>query len=399
VIPAPRVGKWRSLLVAPILVCCLLPGRAAIAQGRAQNAISSTGAPAGPGWSFHVETQGDFESNPNFQAAPNDASDISGSAGGGFGYGRVGSRGTFSLSGEGRGLFYRELTSLNTVTFGGSMAARYRPGPKTDLMFNGTVTNDYTRHSDILLSQGIVLPQSRVLTMRFDAALSHSLSTRTSLSVSGRFERAEFDSPGLSDGTTLDGTVSLSHRLNQTVSLRVGYSHDQIDSDIQKRSVDTGYGGARIVVNPRTDVDVNVGASSTGGGTGGRKITPYGGAALTVKHPRLVMTLAYNHQVREDYGFGQVSEADLASFNLNRVFGRRKASYYASLTYALNRAPNASSPGEDFSSETYGATVGLQVPMGRRIRVDGGYAYFRTSQPQIDSHTAFVALSYRVEPH
>jgi hypothetical protein len=399
VIPASLVGKRRSLLVAPFLVSCLLPGRAAVAQGRAQSAISSPGTSQSPGWSFHVETQGDFESNPNFQVAPNDASDISGSAGGGFGYTHIGPRGTFSLSGNGRGLFYRELTSLNTVTFGGTVTGRHRLGSKSDLTFNGTVSSDYTRRSDILLSQGIVLPQSRVLTMRFDIALARTLSTRTSLSVSGRFEKAQFDAEGLADGTTLTGTASLNHRLNQTVSLNTGYSRDQIDSNLQKRSVDTGYGGVRIVVNPRTDVEMNIGASSTGGGTDGRKITPYGGASIAVKHPHLVMTLAYNHQVREDYGLGQVSEADLASFNLNRAFGRRKASFYTSLTYALNRSPNTAAPSGDFNTQTYGASVGLQLPIGRSLRADGGYSYFRTSQPRIDSHTAFVAFSYRLEPH
>jgi hypothetical protein len=401
VIPALRVCRWRSSLVVAAVLIGGLSSRAAIAQGRAQSAISSTSTTQAPGWSFHVETQGDFESNPNFQVSPNDPSDISGSAGGGFGYSHIGPRGTFSLSGNGRGLFYRELTSLNTVTFGGTVTGRYRLGSKTDLTFNGTVSSDYTRRSDILLSEGIVLPQSRVLTMRFDTAVSRSLSTRTTLSVSGRFEKAQFDVAGLNDGTTLTATASLSHRLNQTLSLTSGYSRDQIDSDLQKRSVDTGYGGLRIGVDPRTDVELNVGASSTGGGAEGRKTTPYGGASVTVKHPHLITTLAYNHQVREDYGLGQVSEADLASFNLTRTFGRRKASVYTSLTYALNRSasPAAAAPAEDFNTQTYGASVGLQLPIGRSLRADSGYSYFRTSRPRIDSQTVFVALSYRFEPH
>jgi len=375
-----------------------LPCPAALAQGRVQTVASPSSTTLTSGWSFYISTEGAFESNPNFLAPPNDPSDFSGRAGGGFAFSHGGARGTFSLSGDGRSLFYRELTNLDTLTFGGSMAGAYRPGPKTDLSFNGSVSSDYTRRSEILLSQGIVLPQSQVLTMRFNAGISHTLSTRTTLSTTGRFERAQFDSQNLNDGNTFGATASLSRRVSRTLSLSAGYSHDQIDSDVQKRSIDTGYGGVHLVVNPRTDLNLSAGASSTGGDAGARKVTPYGAASINVKYPRLVLSLAYSHQIRQDYGVGRVSEADLATLNLNRTFGRRKVSLHSSLTYGLNRTSGSSA--QDSSYRTYGATAGMQIPLARRLRADWGYSYFRTSQALlIDSHSAFVALSYRMELH
>jgi hypothetical protein len=393
VIPAGHLGRWRGALVATLLVCGWLPCSFAFAQGRSQRPASSSGTTQAPGWSFYIGTDGTFESNPNFQAPPNDLSDFSGGAGGGFAYSLTGARGTLSLSGNGRALFYRELTDLNSFTFGGTLSGGYRLGPQTQLMFNGTVSSDYTRRSEILLSQGIVLPQSQVLTMRFNTSLAHSFSTRTSVSASARFEKAQFDSSSLNDGQTFGAAARLSQRLSETASLSIGYAHDESDSEVLKQSIDTAYGGARFLVNPKLDIEMNAGASSVGGSLGARKVTPYGSAAINLKNPRLNLSLGYSHLVRQEYGVGVLNESDLASFSLSRAFGRRNATFSASVNYGFNRSSRASL--QDYSYRTSGATAGLQVPMGRRFRADAGYSYYRTSQVLfIDSHSAFVALSY-----
>ncbi len=366
-------------------------------QGRGQAVAASQGASQTPGWSFYVGTEGAYESNPNFQAPPNDPSDFSGSAGGGLAYSHIGPKASFSLSGDGRGLFYRELTDLNTFAFGGTMGGSYRPGPKTQMAFNGSVKSDYTRRSDILLSQGIVLPQSQVLTMRIGASLSHAFTTRTTFSASGRFERAQFETEGLNDGDTYGGTASLGHRVSEKVSLAVSYAHDESSSEVQKRSIDTAYGSIRMVLSPRSILEANLGASSVGGGIGERKVSPYGGARIDVKHPRTFMSLAYSHQVRQDYGVGRITESDLGSFNFARTFGRRKASFNTSLTYSLNRAQSGLP--QILRDKTVGATAGLQVPIARRLRADSGYSYYRSSLQDVDSHTVFVAFSYRMELH
>jgi hypothetical protein len=393
-----RPGRSRVAFLATVLLAVsLFPCRSALAQGRAQAIAVSQFASQTPGWSFHLSTEGAYESNPNFLAPPNDEGDFSGSGGGGFAYSHIGPKGSFSMSGDGRGLFYRELTGLNTFTFGGTMAGTYRPGARTQITFNASLMSDYTRRSDILLSQGIVLPQSQVLTMRFDAGLTHTLSTRTTFSLSSRFERAQFKAEGLNDGRTLGATATLAHRVSQTLSLALSYAHDDTKSDVQTRSIDSAYGTARLVLNPATDLEANLGVSSVGGALGPRTNSPYGGARIEVKKPRSLLGLGYSHQVRQDYGIGRVTEADLGSFYFTRLFGRRKSSFNTSLTYALNRSQSGLPA--SVNDHTYGATAGLQVPIARRLRGDCGYSYFRSSQQVVDSHTVFVAFSYRTELH
>jgi hypothetical protein len=397
VIAARRLGRTRPALVATVLASSFFPCQSAVAQGRAQAATVSRGVSQTPGWSLHLSTQGAYESNPNFLAPPSDPSDFSGSVGGGLAYSHLGPKGSFSFSGDGGGLYYRELTDLNTYTYGGTMSAAYRPGSKTQMTFNGSVMYDYTRRSNLLLDQGIVLPQSQVLTMRFDAGLSHTFTTRTTLSASGRFERAQFEEEGLNDGDTLGATATLGHRVNQRVALSASYAHDQSRSEVQTRSIDTAYGSVRLVLNPRTDIEANLGVSSVSGGITGRTYEPYGGARIDVKHPKTLMTLAYGHQVRQDYGVGRITESDLGSFNLTRIFGRRKASFNTSLTYALNRSQTGLP--QVLRDRTAGATAGFQIPFARKMRADSGYSYFRSSLQDVDSHTVFVAFSYRMELH
>jgi len=395
--PAPRRGRTLSALVVTVLAFGLLPNRTAVAQGRAQAVSVPQGTSQVPGWSFYVSTEGFYESNPNFQAPPNDPSDFSGSAGGGLAFSHLGPRGSFNLSGDGRSLFYHELTNLNTFAFGGTTSGSYRPGPKTQLAFNGAVKSDYTRRSDILLSQGIVLPQTQVLTMRFDANLSHAFTTRTTFTASGRFERAQFEAEGLNDGDTYGATASLGHRVSERVSLAMSYAHDETRSEVQRRSIDTGYGSIRMVLNPRAILEGNLGASSVSGGISSRKVTPYGGARIDFKHPRTLVSLGYSHQVRQDYGVGLITESDLGSFNLNRTFGRRKASFNTSLTYSLNRSQTGLP--QVLNDRTFGGTAGFHFPIGRRLLADSGYSYYRSSLQDIESHTVFVAFSYRMELH
>jgi hypothetical protein len=387
-------------LVAGFLAMGVLASGSALAQSRPRSSASTPASTKGKGWSFYISTEGTFESNPTFAAPPNDPSDFSGSGGGGFSYAHVGPRGSLNLSGDGRALLYRELTSFNTFTFGSNLTGTFRPGPKTALNFNGSVTSDYARKSELLVSEGIVLAQTKALTMRFNTGISHSLSSRTGVSFNGRFEQAKFDGNALRDGSTLGGTASLNHQVSRSTSLSLGYTFDRTDSDIQKQNINTGYAGLRVVMSPRTDIDLTAGASAAADPLGGgQKVTPYGTAILNFKYPGLISSISYSHQVRQDYGIGRVREADLGSFNLTRLFGaRRQKSFSTTLNYGFNRSSGVSV--QEASYQTYGASAGLQIPIARSLRAETGYSYFRTSQsaPVIDSHSVFVSLAYRFEP-
>jgi hypothetical protein len=387
-------------LVTGILVVALLPAGPALAQGRSKSVAATPAATQNKGWSFYVSTEGDYETNPTFEAAPNDPSDFSGSGGGGFTYTHLGARGSVNLSGDGRALLYRELTSFNTFTFGSNLNGSYKAGPKTDLTFNGSVSSDYARKSEILVSEGIVLAQTKALTMRFGAGVSHSLSSHTGVSFNGRFEEAKFDQDSLRDGSTLGGTVSLNRQLSRSTSLSFGYTLDRTDSDVQTQNINTGYAGVRIIMSPRADLDLNAGATSSADPIGGgQKVTPYGNAALNLKYPRVTSSLSYSHQVKQDYGIGRVRESDLGSFSLARAFGtRRQRTFTTTVNYGFNKSTGTTV--QEASYQTFGASAGLQVPIGRSLAASTGYSYFRTSQaaPVIDSHAVYVSLAYRFQP-
>jgi opacity protein-like surface antigen len=382
--------RWRRpLLAAGLVVVGSLASDPAFAQAP---------PPTKPGWSFYVSAEGTFESNPNFQIPPNDPSDFSGSGGGGFAYDHSAPRGNISLTGDGRALFYRELTDLNTKTFGGTLIGNYRPGPKTELTFNGSVASDYARRSQLLVEQGLVLGQVQVLTTRLNGALSRVVSTRSTLALSGRFEEAKFDSNVLLDGKTMGGSVVLSYRVKPTTSFSLDYSFDQTDSAALRRQIHTGSAGIAHAMGPRKDLNIKLGASSFPDDIGGRQIAPYGAAAFNLKYQHTTLTFAFTHEVRQEYGVARLRQADLASTSLTRTFGPRRATFIASLAYGLNRSPSESL--QDFRYTTYGASAGLKLPLGRTLRLDGGYSYSRSSQVDtpLESHSVVVSLAYRFEP-
>ena len=385
-----RGVRGRPGLAAALLAVGCLAGAPAFAQ--------APPPPTKRGWSFYVSTQGDFESNPTFQTPPNDPSDFSGSGGGGFAYAHGSARGNISLTGEARALFYRELTELNTKTFGGTLVGNYRAGPKTELLFNGSVASDYSRRSQLLINQGLVLGQTKVLTTRLNAQMSHALSPRSSLALLGRFEQAKFDSDVLRDGKTYGGSASLGRRVKPTTTLSLTYSFDQTESDVLRSQIQTASAGARFAMGPRRDVGINLGATLFDSALEGRQVAPYGAATLSFKYQYLTLMFALTHEVRQEYGLGRLRQSDLASMNLIRTFGARRAALTASMAYGQNRSTASSL--QDFRYRTYGASAGLKLPMGRHLVADGGYSYFRSSQVEVpvDSHTVSVSLAYRFEP-
>jgi hypothetical protein len=357
-----------------------------------------------PRWAVSLGLTGGWEGNPRFlegEAQPSLTSGVRGT----FSFTDVSPRGRLTLAGQGGGTRYAEVSGLNELTYGGSTSGAYRLGRGTTFDFGGAFNQAYTHGYQPLTDQGLLLPQSLVRNLAASVALSQKLSSHTTFSVSGAYQRALFDDPSLSDGASVLAESSLSRQLGPRSSLSFSYSFvDSIVADQRSGLYHTLSLGWNRPLARRIDLSVKAGVarSDVEDFTSGDRTVRYdfqGGGGLAGRWKRTGFTLRYDHTLGQAYGYGRERMADLASTGFSRSLARR-LDFLVSYGFGWSRELSGSG-----SFLTHSVTSSLTWGLGRHIALAAGYNFWRTrpttassdsetSASRASSSGVYASLSY-----
>jgi hypothetical protein len=361
--------------------------------GKVAKPLRAAGPQGVQPWSLTLSAEQRDDTNVQFQ--PGGIRDQVGRLGGTLSYTATGQRTALTLAADGSGLWYRELSALDTVDYGGSVSVSRRLTQHSTLTLRDGVASRNSNDQPSLTEEGLLLPLARSLTNRAALGLESQLSARTSLSVSARHELARFDTPALSDGTTLSAGTVLRRRLRRADSVSADYTYSQSisrDVTIHLHTASVGWSGA---LGRRVLVELQGGASnfrhplSTSA-----PVTPTGAAGLTGRLDRHALGVRYSRAVNQAYGEGRLRAVDLVSAVYSGGFGR------LSLSANASRAISKDVAGSDFRFDS--DTLGVEA----RWLVAGGWdllaAYSwreRTdiAAPPTRSRALKAGLVYRVD--
>lgn len=358
---------------------------------------------AGPrGWSYSAQAQGGWESNPVFESTE-DPSSLRTRLGAGVGYQTAGRRSALAVNANGGGNIYFNLEGRDTYFYSGSLSWLRRLSPRTSFSFVEELTNDYAQRSSVLVGQGILLPLDRALTSRTTADLRQTLNPRLGLEARVQYDHVDFATPTLADGDQLEALLALNRRLGDRQAVALSYNFLSSKTGGQPRlNYHSGYLGWSRRLSLTASANINLGFTALPQPDGSWSVIPSALARVTALNPRTHLRLEarYEHRVNQAFGYGQDRIADIAAITVARPFGRRWASNFGfNYTLSKDTTPNVADP-TSFRYNTQTLNAGLGYRVNRRVGLDLGYSYFRSSQvtPAIDDHTVSLGVVYRKEP-
>ena len=363
-------------------------------------ALSLQGEGAGPhGWNYSAHAEGGWESNPVFESS-DDPSSARTRMGAGIGYQTAGRRSAFAVNANGGGTVYFNLDGRDTYYYSGSLSWLHRFSPRTSFTLAEDLTNDYTQRSSVLVGSGILLPLDRALTSRTTANLRQTLTPRVGLEARVQFDYVDFASPTLADGDQLDANLAINRRLDDRQAVALSYDFLSSNTGGQpRRSYHSGYLGWSSRLSLTATVNANLGFTALPQTDGSWHFIPSAIARLSALNSRTRTRIdaRYEHRASQDFGVGQDRIADIAAITAVRPLGRRFSSTLG-FNYTFSKDPGADST--SFRYSTQSANAGLGYRVNRRVGLDLGYSYFRSSQvsPSVDDHTVSLGVTYKKEP-
>ena len=355
---------------------------------------------AGPrGWSYSGEAQGGWESNPVFESSTDPSSWLA-RLGGGLGYATAGRRSAFSVNANGGATDYFNLEGRDRYYYSGGLSWVQRFSQRTTFTLSETLTNDYSQNSALLIEGGILLPLSRALTSRTAARLRQTLNPVLGLEARVQYDYVDFATPTLADGDQLDSELAMNRRFGERHSASLSYSFLSSASGGQPRlNYHSAYLGGSKRLSLTTTASANLGATALPQPDGSWRVIPSALAHLSALNARtrLHVDARYEHRASQAFGLGQDRIADIASLALQRPFGRKWTSDIG-LNYTLSK--DTGGQAATFHYNTLSVDASMAYRATRRLSLDLGYSYFRSSQvtPSVDNHSVNVGITYRKEP-
>lgn len=378
---AARVPPWALLL-------CLggLPAAPALAQG-----------PPTAFWDFSLHVAESWYSNRDLTTASPSVSNTR--AGGGIAYTRNSPLSQFSLSADAAYSFDNQQQGRNRVNYSGGLSWNKRLGPRTSLQFREAVSQSYSQTAPILAEVGLVYPYTLIRTNSTSLSLSQQLSTRTSLSLGGRYQWVDFPDAALSSayfgqisGQQASGTVDLAQVVSEFDQLGLGYAYRWSDTRgpvFHDNSLSASWTRR---LGKTTSASVSLGGSYwTAPVLGLSQYVLIASSSLRGQVGRTTFNAGYSRAPQQAFGIGSERIADVLSLSLSRTLTRS-----LSVSGRGIRTFGRDLVDPSFKFDTQALSLALQYRPTPQLSFGGGYGWTRVALNGVvlDSHSLDVTASY-----
>lgn len=302
-------------------------------------------------------------------------------------------RAAMSLRASANQVFYREQKSLNRFTYDAGATVSYRLGRRLTFAAGDNVTSSYAQDSRVLLDAGLVLPKVLTRTNMASALLAYDVTPRTQLSGTASMSNAWFDSNDFVGQSSVTADVSLARRLTRTSSL--GITWNQSYSNVIDGAVHGVQATWQSTIRRTGALTASGGVRMFSDETGGYQVLPAGTVGFATRVARNGrIEMHYARSVEGAFGFSGVTSTSRVGGSYGLPVGRRLAidggADYGKTSGALS--PELSLTGLSVSLNavyrlkdnlTLGGTYGLWVSRN-------------PSSPTVSGQRAGVTLNYNV---
>lgn len=244
---------------------------------------------------------------------------------------------------------------------------RYRTGSSTIWSVDGNYEIGNSGTSQLLIDQGLMLPQVETRTLTAQLSLQQKLGGRSGLTLTGRFYHLDFvDAAQYQPGRSIRGTLGLERRLSRGDTASLQYSIEDVLADEAGRTYLSHYGSLQWshIISPRSGFLLEGGASYTPDAELAMlesEASFFGGVSYNRKVKQSDIRLYVRREVVPAFGFG-VSRAETRG-ELNAAVPLGKD--WKLTLLAQHTLPSAPAGVESFGSAS---TDLAQLSIGRRMR-------------------------------
>lgn len=314
-------------------------------------------------------------------------------------------QGQLRLGGMANWIGYPNQEALNRYNAGLNLDGGYRSSVNTTWQVGASYQIGYSDHSRVLDDQGVLLPLVQTRTATAGLGVTRTVGVQTSLRLSGRFYRTEFDQQdidtyGLRNGQSLRATTGLERRFGLRNSAAGEYSLEAVGKE-GDQSYLTHFGSLQWnhLLSPRSGLLLEAGGSYTPESAEAglsRRGHFYGGVSYSRQVRLSSVTLVARREVVPAFGLGVSRIQNRLGLSASIPIRRH---WTLQLSGTRRTADSAETP--EGTSLVYGsraeAFVGLTRRLGQHFEVSTEGRYRRRGAtgtvPEIEQYAAGVFLS------
>jgi hypothetical protein len=352
-------------------------------------------------WQVSLGLYGGYDSNVDFISA--DGPGDEGAAGRlSITHSRRGPHTQFGFFLQGGGVHYQELDEANHLDGSGGLGLTWKLSPRASLSFDGSGAYTNSDLSTILIASGVVLQRTQTLTYGGGFGFEARASERTTLNVSGHYDRVDFDEPTLVDSASVNASLALSRRLGTRSLAGLTYrflrtrdllteAFDRNDFDSHEAGLTWSHGIGRrlsftLAGGPGYAIEPGPDATRQG------RWYYFGTVGLLGQIKRSTVNLQFRRSTNPAYGLGGNRLSYGASVALGIPIGRRVQLGLGGV-HTWSKDPLGVNPALEYKSDDANAT--LTVTLVRRLALTAGYVFRRSEPhdaPEIVGHRASFGL-------
>jgi hypothetical protein len=294
--------------VATALALLPVLARAQTRPVAAPPAVEAAAAAPLPRWEYGFALGAGWDHNVDF-LVPDGPSAAAVLPRGGIARVFSGPRGSLRASAAGGYTRYPREPGLDRHHVEGALQGTWRSSPATTWRGSVLVASGRTDASAILVEQGVALPLVRTRAASASADVRHA-GPRSALRAEARYQRAEFDAPGLLDGDSLRATLGAEKSLGGRHTAALEYAAEAVRSSEQARPYLTHFASLQWthLLSPRTSLLLEAGASYTPEAARAgldRRESFHGGVSLGRQDRSTSLLLFLRREVTPAFGLGR----------------------------------------------------------------------------------------------